>query len=177
LAPVRSRFYARRVHPTLGRAASFCVASLLVLFGSASAKDRTNAHGDAEAAATQGGGSGQRSSITVEEDGEANEAPPPPPSGDERRLIGDHIRDHAREIDACYEKLAQERKGLHGKLVTRFDIGPNGRVIGATADGIEDQDLALCAVQVVRSWTFARPRSGAKLRVAYPWVFPPPTAH
>ena len=112
-------------------------------------------------------------SIAVEEDREANEAPPPAPSGDERRFIGDHIRDHAREIDACYEKRLQERKTLQGKLIARFDIGPNGRVIGATADGMGDRELALCVVKVVRGWEFERPRSSAKLRVAYPWVFTP----
>jgi outer membrane biosynthesis protein TonB len=175
LASLCSPFYARRVNRTRRREASFCLASLLVVYGSASAKDRPETHREAETAAARGG-SGQRPAIVVEEDRQANEAPPPAPSGEERRLIGDHIRDHAHEIDACYAKRAQERKGLRGKLVTRFDIGPNGRVIGATADGIEDRELALCVVQVVRSWTFARPRSSAKLRVAYPWVFPPATA-
>lgn len=107
----------------------------------------------------------------MEEDRGGHEVPPPAPSGEERRLIGDHIRGQTREIDACYQR--QERKAPRGKLVVRFDIGPNGRVIGATADGIDDRDLVLCVVNVVRSWTFARPRSSAKLRVAYPWIFPP----
>jgi len=71
----------------------------------------------------------------------------PAPSGEERRLIGDYIRNHTREIRDCYERRLQERKTLQGKLVARFDIGPSGRVIGATADGMGDRELALCVVR------------------------------
>jgi hypothetical protein len=124
----------------------------------------------ADSPSAEGSGSGR---IVVEEDRDGNEVPPPAPSGVERRGIGDYIRDHAREVNGCYEKRVHERKAVHGKLIARFDIGPNGRVIGATADGMDDRELALCVVKVVRGWTFARPRSSAKLRVAYPWIFPP----
>ena len=68
----------------------------------------------------------------MEEDPAGDDAAPPAPSGDERRLIGDYIRNHTREIRECYEKRLQERKTLQGKLVARFDIGPSGQVIGAT---------------------------------------------
>jgi outer membrane biosynthesis protein TonB len=59
------------------------------------------------------------------------------------------------------------------KLVARFDIGPNGKVIGATADGIADRELIACVVQVVRKWEFEKPASGGKLRIAYPFRFEP----
>ena len=137
---------------------------------------RTSAARKADAAAAQGGGDGagrpDDAAMTVEEE-QGSEVPPPAPTGDERRLIGDYIRNHTREIRDCYEKRLQERKTLQGKLIARFDIGPNGRVIGATADGMGDRELALCVVKVVRGWEFERPRSSAKLRVAYPWVFTP----
>jgi outer membrane biosynthesis protein TonB len=110
-------------------------------------------------------------SMAIEEDPAADEAVPPAPAGDERRLIGDYIRNHTREIRDCYEKRLQERKTLQGKLVARFDIGPSGRVIGATAEGMGDRELALCVVKVVRGWEFEKPQSGGKLRVGYPWVF------
>jgi hypothetical protein len=172
LAAVRTAFYACHVNAIAHRTIWVAAACVLALGGDASANERTSGRKGADAAGTPGGGA-PKPEIAIQEDREANEVPPPAPSGDERRLIGDHIRDHSPEIEACYEKRAQERKGLHGKLVARFDIGPNGRVIGATADGIDDRQLTLCVVQVVRSWTFARPRSSVKLRVAYPWVFPP----
>ena len=173
MAALRAAFYAYGVNAIAHR--TICFAAACALAWNASANERTNGRKGADVAGTPGVGA-PRPDIAIQEDREANEVPPPAPSGDERRLIGDHIRDHSREIAACYEKRAQERKGLHGKIIARFDIGPNGRVIGATADGIEDRELTLCVVQVVRSWTFARPRSSVKLRVAYPWVFPPTTS-
>ena len=159
------------------RIASFSAACLIAVPALAGGSDAADGRKGADSGAMQGGGGARAApSIAVEEDREGNEVPPPAPSGDERRLIGDHIRDHTREINSCYERRVQERKALHGKLVARFDIGPNGRVIGATADGMDDRELALCIVKVVRGWTFARPRSSVKLRVAYPWVFPPTTS-
>ena len=134
-------------------------------------------HGQTETPAPpQGGGEGsakpKTASIAVEEE-PAGEDSPPAPAGEERRVIGDYIRNHTREIRDCYEKRLQERKALQGKLVARFDIGPSGRVVGATADGMTDRELVLCVVNVVRGWEFDRPQSGGKLRVAYPWIFTP----
>ena len=122
-------------------------------------------------------GTAPKATIAVEEDGSGDEAAPPAPAGEERRLIGEYIRNHTREIRDCYEKRLQERKTLQGKLVARFDIGPNGHVIGATADGLGDRELAICVVKVVRGWEFEKPQSGAKLRVGYPWVFTPAPAN
>ncbi len=96
---------------------------------------------------------------------EADEdSPPPIPQGEERRAIGDYVRD---------KKRLQERPTLQGKLIARFDIGPSGKVIGATADGIADRELQVCVVQAVRKWEFEKPQSGGKLRVAYPFKFQP----
>lgn len=112
-------------------------------------------------------------SLVIEEEPAADEPAPPAPVGDERRAIGDYIRNHTREIRSCYETRLLERKTLQGKLVARFDIGPDGRVIGASAEGMGDRELSSCVVQVVRGWEFEKPQSGGKLRVGYPWVFTP----
>ena len=107
-----------------------------------------------------------RASMVVESEDPAEEPAPPVPQGDERRAIGDHIRDNSGPVRECYEKRLQERPTLQGKLVARFDIGPSGKVIGATADGIADKELVLCVVTAVRKWEFEKPQSGGKLRVA-----------
>jgi hypothetical protein len=112
--------------------------------------------------------------IESEEPGE--EAPPPVPQGEERKAIGDYIRDNSAEIRDCYARRLQDRPTLMGKLVARFDIGPNGKVIGATADGMSDKELILCVVTAVRKWEFEKPQSGGKLRVAYPFKFEPQPA-
>lgn len=115
-------------------------------------------------------------SIEVFAEAQEEEPSPPIPQAEERRSIGDFIRDHSGEIRECYAKRLQERPTLQGKLVARFDIGPAGRVIGAAADGIADRELQLCVVRAIRAWEFARPQSGGKLRVAYPFKFEPQPA-
>ena len=112
-------------------------------------------------------------SMTVEGEDAEEDAAPPIPQGDERRSIGEYIRDNSSEIKDCYARRLAERPTLSGKMVTRFDIGPSGRVIGAMADGIADRELVLCVVTAVRKWEFDKPHSGGKLRVAYPFKFEP----
>ena len=114
--------------------------------------------------------------MTVEAEETGDEPAPPVPVGDERRAIGDYIRDNSSDVRECYAKRLQERPTLQGKLVARFDIGPRGKVIGATADGIADRELIFCVVQAVRKWEFEKPASGGKLRVAYPFKFEPQPA-
>lgn len=115
-------------------------------------------------------------SMIVESEEPGDEPPPPVPQGEERKAIGDYIRDNSAEIRDCYARRLQEKPTLMGKLVARFDIGPNGKVIGATADGINDKELVLCVVTAVRKWEFEKPQSGGKLRVAYPFKFEPQPA-
>jgi outer membrane biosynthesis protein TonB len=167
----------------LAARSALCLAAVLAVCTAARAEDAVPAASQetaAQPARPSGGGDGgakpKAASVAVEEDSAGDEAAPPAPAGDERRQIGDYIRNHTREIRDCYEKRLQERKTLQGKLVARFDIGPSGHVIGATADGMGDRELSLCVVKVVRGWEFEKPQSGGKLRVGYPWVFTPTPA-
>src|SRR2546423_3110444 len=115
----------------------------------------------------------KRAPMVVESEDPAEEPSPPVPQGDERRAIGDYIRDNSGPIRECYERRLQERPTLSGKLVARFDIGPSGKVIGAAADGMADRELIVCVLNAVRKLEFEKPRSGGKLRVAYPFKFEP----
>jgi len=67
------------------------------------------------------------------------------------------------------------REAAPGKAdaAARFDIGPSGRVIGATAEGITDRELIACVLAAVRKFEFDKPHSGGKLRIAYPFKFEP----
>ncbi len=114
-----------------------------------------------------------RASLTIEGEDEAGEQAPPIPQGDERKAIGDSIRDNSSGIRDCYARRLQDKPTLAGKLVVRFDIGPNGKVIGAMAEGIPDRELIVCVVTAVRRWEFDKPQAGGKLRVAYPFKFEP----
>jgi outer membrane biosynthesis protein TonB len=120
-----------------------------------------------------GGSKPKAASMIIEEESTANEPPPPAPVGEEKRIIGDVIRQNSDVIQDCYSRRLQDRPTLQGRLIVRFDIGPNGKVIGATADGIQDRDLIICVVKAVRLWEFTKPASGGKLRVAYPFKFEP----
>jgi len=115
----------------------------------------------------------QKASLIVVAEEEAVEEAPPVPQGDERRAIGEAIRDNSGAIRTCYENRLQERPTLQGKLVARFDIGPSGKVIGAAAEGIADRELVVCVLTAVRKFEFDKPHSGGKLRVAYPFKFEP----
>jgi hypothetical protein len=118
------------------------------------------------------GDSRPRPSVTVEAEEPGNSAPPYP-DGAEKLSIRDHVVENSGPIRECYEKRLAERPTLQGKLMARFDIGPSGKVIGATADGIADRELILCVVTAVRKFEFEKPQSGGKLRVAYPFKFEP----
>ena len=172
-----------RVTPLPSRSALLFLAAALAVCAEARAEDAAPSAPPEKAeqpAPPPGGGDGgakpKAASMAIEEDAAGDDAAPPAPAGEERRLIGDYIRNHTREIRDCYEKRLQERKTLQGKLVARFDIGPSGHVIGATAEGMGDRELSLCVVKVVRGWEFEKPQSGGKLRVGYPWVFTPTPA-
>ena len=114
-----------------------------------------------------------KASLVVVAEQETAEEAPPAPQGDERRAIAETIRDNSGAVRDCYERRLQDRPTLQGKLVARFDIGPGGKVIGASAEGIADRELVLCVLTAVRNLEFDKPHSGGKLRIAYPFKFEP----
>jgi hypothetical protein len=111
--------------------------------------------------------------LTVESEDPPDATPPAYPDGAEKSPSGTTSWTTARPVRECYEKRLVERPTLQGKLVARFDIGPNGKVIGATAEGISDRELILCVLTAVRKFEFEKPVSGGKLRIAYPFKFEP----
>jgi outer membrane biosynthesis protein TonB len=101
------------------------------------------------------------------------EAPPPVPQGEEKAAIASYIRDQTGDVHRCYEKRLDDRPTLQGKLYVILYIGPSGRVIGATTQGLDDNELVKCVLPYVRKWEFDKPKSGGKLMVKYPFVFKP----
>ena len=112
-------------------------------------------------------------SLTVESEEPADSTLPPYPDGAEKVAIREYIVENSGPIRECYEKRLAERPTLQGKLIARFDIGPSGRVIGASGDGISDRELIFCVLNAVRKFQFEKPISGGKLRIAYPFKFEP----
>ena len=144
--------------------------TLLLLVTLASAAGAADSKAAAPAAQKD---SRPRASLIVESEEAGDGKAPPYPDGAEKLAIRDYIVDNSAPIRECYEKRLSDRPTLQGKLVTRFDIGPTGKVIGASAEGIADRELVLCVVTVVRKFEFEKPGSGGKLRIAYPFKFEP----
>ena len=120
-----------------------------------------------------GGAKPKAASMVIEESSNTPDLPPPPPQGEEKKLIGEYIVSHTDDVRDCYQKRLVERPTLQGKLIARFDVGPSGRVIGATGDGIGDAQLVACVVTAIRKWEFEKPLSGGKLRIAFPFKLTP----
>lgn len=85
------------------------------------------------------------------------------------------IRANLAKIKACYERNLQAKRGLAGRVMTRFTIQQNGRV---SSSGILSSDLRHrptenCIVAEIRRWKFPLPRGGGQVKVSYPFVFTP----
>jgi outer membrane biosynthesis protein TonB len=95
------------------------------------------------------------------------------PQGGEVVSIGAYIRAHLTGIDECYGQRLNSNPLLRGRLMLRFDIGPQGEVANASADGLSDRKLIDCVLAQARTWRFEWPPAGTRLRVAYPVSFQP----
>lgn len=93
------------------------------------------------------------------------------PDAAERVAIGETIRAQLLPLQDCYDRRLARVPGLQGKLVLRFEIDREGKVLRPSADGMSDAKLVECVLDEVGRWQFARPPSGATLSVTYPVVF------
>jgi TonB family protein len=106
------------------------------------------------------------------------------PSGDSvlegnlsREEIEAVIRANLAKIKACYERRLQAKRGLQGRVTSKFIITPDGRVSTAS---ISQSDLAdgpteNCIASEIKRWKFPLPRGGGQVSVSYPFVFTPST--
>lgn len=91
----------------------------------------------------------------------------------DREIIERVIRQHRREIRACYEQELQRNPGLEGRVVVSFVIDPTGQVarasIGTTT--MNNSTVEDCISLRVRRWRFPEPKGGGLVRVNYPFTF------
>lgn len=84
------------------------------------------------------------------------------------------IRSKLNEIKYCYERELARNDQLAGRVVPRFTIGPDGRVVAAVmeASTIGDGKVDACVLEAVRRIEFPRMPSGSGLTiVSYPFAF------
>jgi hypothetical protein len=65
-------------------------------------------------------------------------------------------------VKACYEQALAAKPTTEGKLSTRIVIGPDGKVLNATAGGL-DGGLAACVQVVLSGLTFPKPTRGGQV--------------
>jgi outer membrane biosynthesis protein TonB len=89
----------------------------------------------------------------------------------DKEVIRRPIRVAMPKITRCYENQLAVNPKLEGRVTVQFTIASTGKVIEATATGVDDT-LAACVAGVIRTLQFPRARSGT-IRVSYPFEFRP----
>lgn len=99
-----------------------------------------------------------------------NEADGPPLTRDEIRLV---VRAKLPQVRACFDAGLARAPDIGGRVVLRFTIQADGRADAITVeeDELGEPSVAECLCEQLRSWQFPRPRAGASITVAYPFVF------
>jgi TonB family protein len=87
------------------------------------------------------------------------------------------IRANLAKIKACYERRLQAKRGLQGRVMSKFVISPDGRVSTASISqsDLGDGPTETCIASEIKRWKFPLPRGGGQVSVTYPFVFTPST--
>jgi TonB family protein len=80
---------------------------------------------------------------------------------------------HAAEIRACYDRGAKTHAGVEGRVVFRIGIDPSGAVGSSCVvrSSLNDPAIESCVADVVMTWKFPPPKSGAWVLVDTPFTF------
>ena len=86
-----------------------------------------------------------------------------------RRVIGGH----RNEVRYCYEKELARHRDLHGKVVVRFLIAPNGHTLKPRVhhSTLDNRAVHQCILQRLGRWVFPQPTNGGLVEVTYPFLF------
>ncbi len=93
----------------------------------------------------------------------------------DRDIIARVIREHRREVRACYEQELQSNPNLEGRLLVAFVIAPDGQVAGSSIreSSLNNSAVERCVERRLAQWRFPEPRGGGTVQVNYPFVFSP----
>ncbi len=83
------------------------------------------------------------------------------------------VRRSMGRIKYCYEKALIRRVDMAGKVMVRFVVGGQGKVISASLSSstLGDKGTEACILTVVRAMVFPKPKGGGLVVVNYPFVF------
>jgi len=85
------------------------------------------------------------------------------------------VKANLAKIKACYERQLQAKRGMAGRVKTKFLISPEGRVTSSsvTSSELNDRPTENCIANEIRRWKFPLPRGGGEVNVNYPFDFRP----
>lgn len=93
----------------------------------------------------------------------------------DREIIQRVVREHRREIRACYEAELQRNPNLEGRVSIEWVISPDGAVASSRIENttLNSSAVEQCVAQRILRWRFPEPRGGGIVRVTYPFIFSP----
>jgi hypothetical protein len=85
------------------------------------------------------------------------------------------VRDHAGAVRYCYERELVRSPSLYGKIVMKWVINAEGKVVSAQASDsqMKNANVESCLSTRIRTWQFPAPRGGGVVVVNYPFIFKP----
>ncbi|MCK5795939.1 MAG: TonB family protein [Deltaproteobacteria bacterium] len=89
----------------------------------------------------------------------------------DKRIVRRIVRNHIQEVRYCYQRELQSSPKLGGRLVVKFTIGGQGRVLFSRVQSstLGNRVVERCVTQAVRRWKFPRPQGGGIVIVSYPF--------
>ena len=83
------------------------------------------------------------------------------------------VREHAGQIRYCYESELTKTPGLYGKIVMKWVINGEGKVMQATPaeTQMKNPNVENCLASRIKTWVFPKPKGGGIVIVNYPFVF------
>jgi TonB family protein len=89
----------------------------------------------------------------------------------DKDLIRRVIQRHIGEVKQCYQAQLPQHKSLAGRVMARFTVGTDGKVLDSriAESTLKSPACEDCIAAAVRTWEFPKPRGG-KVVVNYPFV-------
>lgn len=121
--------------------------------------------GAGQSAGSTAGGRGQVRGATATATG----------AGLSAEIIQRVIRQSFPRLRACYQKELAKKPELGGAMVTAFTISPKGTVsqVQVSQSNLQNAELNVCIVDVMRSLQFPPPEGGETIQVRYPLAMSP----
>jgi len=90
-----------------------------------------------------------------------------------KEIIQRIVRANLSQLRLCYEREWRRQPTLAGRVVVRFTIGPDGRVLSSDVQSstLGNADVETCVVKQVGRLAFPPPKDRGNVMVVYPFVF------